>query len=42
VSWFKLELTELEKALKLRLTIEYHKFSGVSESAYTFTVSDIF
>jgi len=32
------EVTEWESSLKLRLTIRYHKFLGVSESAYTFTV----
>ena len=38
VSCLKLELTELESSLKLRLTIGYHKYLNVSESAYTFTV----
>jgi hypothetical protein len=37
--WPILELTELESKLKLRLTILYHNFLGVSQSANMFTVS---
>jgi hypothetical protein len=39
--WPILELTELESKLKLRLTILYHNFLGVSQSADKFTVSAI-
>jgi hypothetical protein len=35
--WPILELTELESKLKLRLTILYHNFLGVSQSANMFT-----
>ena len=39
--WPILELTELESKLKLRLTILYHNFLGVSQSANKFTVSPL-
>ena len=37
--WATLDLTELGCESRLRLTMWYHKFSGVSQSSATFTVS---